>query len=91
MTVKEAVVNAKEAIATLFEGEGIADIGLEGVEVDAKTQDWLVTIGFSRAWEPLFKDPVAQALSKQKARTYKVVRLSESGELRGVTPFSAVK
>ena len=51
MDVKEAVQTAKNYIAELFTDETIADVGLEEVEFNDASNNWEVTIGFSRPWQ----------------------------------------
>ena len=50
MDVKEAVRTAKEYLAELFAEETITDVGLEEVVFDDASNEWNITIGFSRPW-----------------------------------------
>ena len=50
MDVKEAVRAAKEYVVDLFDGEEIDYVGLEEVEFDHESDQWKITIGFSRPW-----------------------------------------
>lgn len=78
MNVKEAVAKAKKYILDLFENENPTNVGLEEVELDQQTDEWVVTIGLSRPWdEP--RNALA-ALSAAPRRTYKVVRISDATE-----------
>lgn len=75
--VKAAVQKAKAYLADLFEGEGITHVGLEEVEYDAKSNEWRITVGFSRPWDQ--KNIVTAALSEGRPlRTYKVVRMRDN-------------
>lgn len=51
MDVKEAVQTAKKYIAELFTEETITNVGLEEVEFNDTSNNWEVTIGFSRPWQ----------------------------------------
>ncbi len=51
MDVKEAVRTAKKYVAELFTDETIANGGLEEVEFNNTSNNWEVTIGFSRPWQ----------------------------------------
>jgi hypothetical protein len=51
MDVKEAVALAKQSTRELFRDEQIVDLGLEEVEFDDSTGNWLITLGFPvRGW-----------------------------------------
>lgn len=79
MNVKEAVAHAKAHILDLFADENLTNVGLEEVEFEAQSREWIVTIGFSRPWdEP--RSPLAAALSNSNAprRAYKVLRISDN-------------
>ena len=84
MGAKEAVRTAKQHIADLFQDEGVIDVGLE--ELDYRDGDlgvWEITVGFRRVWEE--PDPVRNPLTvlsgRTSPRTYKVVRISDDGEV----------
>lgn len=51
MDVKVAVDVAKKYISTLYDDEGIDNIGLEEVKFDDARKQWKVTIGFLRPWD----------------------------------------
>ena len=51
MDVKEAVQTAKKYVAELFTDETIADVGLEEVVFNDMSNNWEITIGFSRPWQ----------------------------------------
>ena len=79
MDVKIAVALAKSEIDTLFNTEGIKNVGLEEVVYDEDQGVWRVTIGFSRPWD----EPrgALAALAAQNAywrRAFKVVTISDA-------------
>jgi hypothetical protein len=78
MDVKQAVGLAKQHILELFAEEQIVNLGLEEVEFDHSSNEWVVTVGFSRPWdEP--RNPFA-ALAREASypkRSYKVVLISD--------------
>ncbi len=80
MDVKEAVQTAKKYVAELFTDETIADVGLEEVEFNNMSNNWEVTIGFSRPWQT---NLLAAALSnQQQKRSYKLVCINDdSGQV----------
>lgn len=49
MDVKEAVKSAKSYVSDLLVDEGVFDLALEEVEYVDGSDEWNVTIGFSRA------------------------------------------
>ncbi len=76
MDVKEAARTAKEYVADLYAGEEIMNVGLEEAEFDNRSNDWKITIGFSRPWDR--KTNLAAALEGGlPARSYKVVRIDD--------------
>ena len=75
MDVKEAVRTAKKHIAELFTDETIENIGLEEVVFNDTSNNWEVTIGFSRPWQ---KNSLAAALGNQPpGRSYKLVCIND--------------
>ena len=85
MDVKEAVSTAREYLSDLYEAEEIADVGLEEVKFDEKSDAWKITIGFSRPWDR--KGALAVALRERlQGRSYKVVRIDDhSGRVESLT------
>lgn len=86
MDVKEAVRTAKSYIADIFEDEQITRVGLEEIEFDSAKAEWLVTIGFNRAWDA--NNARTSALTSQiyRNRSFKVVRIkSYSGEVSAIS------
>lgn len=85
MGAKEAVRAAKEHIADLFQDEGVMDVGLEELQhyPDGELGVWEITIGFRRVWggpDPA-GNPLAVPSGRTSPRTYKVVRISDDGEV----------
>ena len=84
MDVKEAVRTAKSYIAELFTDETITNVGLEEVEFNSTSNNWEVTIGFSRPWDQ--KNPLTAALgNKLPTRSYKLVRIDDDGYVISLT------
>ena len=80
MTVQEAVKSAKGYIEEVFDGEHLAEIGLEEVERKSGPSRWLVTIGFSRS--------IANTRDRYRLsskRLYKIVEISDpDGEMLAI-------
>ncbi len=76
MDVKEAVRTAKEYIAELFTDETITNIGLEEVEFNDTSNNWEVTIGFSRSWA--INALVATLSHQPPTRSYKLVCINDA-------------
>lgn len=74
MDVKEAVQVAKDYIIDLFGEEGIVDVGLEEVDFD-QSDNWIVTIGFSRSWNR----NIGSVLDGQASQSYKAIRIQDEG------------
>ena len=77
MEVKQAVQEAKEYVFDLFEGEEIEYLGLEEVEFDHESDEWKVTLGFSRPWDRPKSLSVALR-DEPLRRSYKLVRINDS-------------
>lgn len=87
MDVKEAVQTAKKYVAELFTDETITNVGLEEVVFDDTSNNWEVTIGFSRPWDyEKIRNPMAEALANPLAdrsinrpvvRSYKLVCIND--------------
>jgi hypothetical protein len=78
MNVKEAVDYAKRHILELFSEENLTNVGLEEVEYEDQSGDWIVTIGFSRPWDEPRNTLAALAAGSVPRRAYKVVRISDT-------------
>ncbi len=84
---QEAVRTAKNYVAELFTDETITNVGLEEVVLDDTSNNWEVTIGFSRPWDyEKFRNPIAEALANPLAehsinrpavRSYKLVYIND--------------
>lgn len=85
MDVKEAVQTAKKHVVDVFEGEEIANVGLEEVVFEDLSNSWRVTIGFSRPWD--YKNALTAALGNGgPARCYKVLRINDdTGRIESLT------
>ena len=77
MEVKQAVQEAKEYVFELFEGEGIEFVGLEEVEFDHESNEWKITLGFSRPWDRP-KTLSAALRDEPVRRSYKLVRMNDT-------------
>ena len=77
MDVRDAVKSAKQHLLELFNSEPISYVGLEEVEFDDETQEWIITISFARLWEttPL---PIELGGQPPKDRDFKVFRISDN-------------
>ena len=77
MDVKQAVRTARKYVGELFDGEEIDYVGLEEVVFDDESDQWLITIGFSRPWDRPKALP-ASLLEDPLKRSYKVVRINDA-------------
>ena len=77
MEVKQAVQEAKEYLLDLFEGEEIEYVGLEEVEFDHESDEWKVTLGFSRPWDRP-KSLSAALRDEPLRRSFKIVRINDA-------------
>lgn len=76
MNVKEAARTAKKYLVDLLSDEEITHVGIEEVEFEDASQDWKITIGFTRPWD--HKNALITALGDQRpARSYKVIRIDD--------------
>jgi hypothetical protein len=73
MDLKEAVSVAKRCIEALFAAEAPQDVRLEGFLYDDHLMIWSLTIGFA-----LSNDAQDALNSARHARSYKIVRVSET-------------
>lgn len=86
MDVKEAVSRAKSYVSDMFADEGLRNLGLEEIRYDDGKDLWLITVGFSRAWDAA--KPLVTAIGRDLdlKRTYKVVHIkSDDGAVVSVT------
>ena len=78
MDVKQAVKTAKDYVVSLYDEEEIMDIGLEEVEFDVCSDQWHVTIGFSRPWDKEKSVSIPFPYSDaRRPRSYKQVRIND--------------
>ena len=77
MDVKQAVRTAREYVVSLYDEEDIMDIGLEEVEFDELSDEWRVTIGFSRPWDKENSVVPIPYSDARRPRAYKVVRIDD--------------
>ena len=77
MEVKQAVQEAREYLLDLFEGEEIEYVGLEEVEFDHESDEWKVTLGFSRPWDRP-KSLSAALRDEPLRRSFKIVRINDA-------------
>lgn len=76
MDAHEAIAKAKAHVASMFEGEGISNIGLEEIEFVEDARLWQVTVGFSRPWDQ--QEGIVASLGGRRNRTFKVVTIRDS-------------
>ncbi len=85
MDVKEAVRTAKDYIAELFDGEEITFVGLEEVVYNEDSNNWKITIGFSRPWNNR-NAYAARVGDLRTLRSYKVICINDdSGRVESLT------
>ncbi len=86
MDVKAAVKLAKEHVLDLFDEKNITNFGLEEVDYNDNTGEWLITLGFSRPWDKpnnTLASPLAQ--STVPHRSYKIVCIDDkAGQVKSV-------
>jgi hypothetical protein len=90
MNVKEAVKLAKEYVLDLFAEEEINNLGLEEVQRDSEHSCWLVTLGFSRPWDEPRNTLASLAQSNLPHRSYKIVYIDDTGQVKGVRNREAI-
>ena len=86
MDVKEAVKTARGYVVELFANEQIMNVGLEEVVFEEISNNWKITIGFSRPWDQQ-KNVLSAALGEGRlARSYNVLRINDdTGEVESLT------
>jgi hypothetical protein len=80
MDVKQAVMVAKTFILDLYQEENPTNVGLEEIELDQASNEWVVTVGFSRPWDEPRNALAALAAPPATRRSFKVVRISNESE-----------
>ena len=84
MDVRDAVKTAKQHLLELFDSEPISYVGLEEVDFDDESREWIITISFARLWEttPL---PTALGGKPPEDRHYKVFRINDlNGKVKSI-------
>lgn len=85
MDVKAAVRTALQHLAIAFDDEEVVAPALEEVKFDHDSDEWLITVGFERSWDP----PRNNSLTEYeilKRRTLKVVCIDDiSGKVLSLT------
>ncbi len=95
MNVKDAVRTAIDDVQELFKSERITNLGLEEVDFDASSDEWVVTVGFSRPWDyPEYPGALASVLATQQSpqaqRSLKLVRISDAdGRVKSIKDRNA--
>ena len=85
MDVKLVVQIAKRYVTELFEGEPIANVGLEEVVYEDESDTWKITIGFTRPWHRRNPQTAAEKLASPFERSYKVVQVDDqSGKVESL-------
>lgn len=80
MDVKQAVQTAKNYVSNLYDEENIMNIGLEEVEFDSHSEEWRVTVGFSRPWD-VAKSTHVPISDARRPRSYKLVCIDDKNGL----------
>jgi hypothetical protein len=85
MDAKQVVTVAKTFILDLYEEESPTNVGLEEIELDQASNEWVVTVGFSRPWDEPRNALAALAAPPATRRSFKVVRIADgSGQVLSV-------
>lgn len=89
VNVKEAAHVALSYVADLYADEKIGELGLEEVEFDDPSQEWIITVGFARPWDypptlPADMMKVLRAAPRATHRTYKTVRMDDGGNVKSL-------
>lgn len=86
MDAKEAIVKAKNYFVDMFAEEGITNIGLEEVRRENQDDNWLITLGFSWAWDAKSSIAALAGRPVNLPRFYKTVRIKDAdGSLVSIT------
>ncbi len=81
MDVKEAVKTAKTYVADLLQDEGVTNLGLEEIEHNDLSGEWLVTLGFSRPWDRAANGIIMMSPTQ---RVFRVVAVKDDGKVTSV-------
>ncbi len=88
--VKQAVHTARQYVEEVFGSEQIENVGLEEVFPNEESGGWLITIGFSRRWDPAPEDWSNSIRMKRRPRSYKVVQIDSDGQATSVQDHSGI-
>ena len=78
MDVREVVRTAKLYVSEMLADEQVSNVGLEEIDHDTESNNWLVTIGFSRPWNSV-RDSVSILTGDSAVkRVYRVVTVNDS-------------
>ncbi len=86
MEMREAIAFAKGAVVDAFQGEDIAQVRLEEIELKENVQEWHITFGLYRpAVNARFNALGAFMSDAQFKKSYRVVRLAnDTGRLLSI-------
>jgi hypothetical protein len=85
MNVKDAIAAAKKYVNEVYADEHLSNLGLEEAEYDETSEQWVITLGFSRPWN--VPRSAAQKLLAELGtdmpgrRSYKVVSVTKTGRV----------
>lgn len=83
MDVKEAIAAAKRYLSEIYADEQVTNLGLEEIEHNTATGNWLITLAFSRPWNtPRTRaQEVLENLGAVSSlkRSYKVITMTDDG------------
>lgn len=93
MEVKEAIATAKKYVKDIYADEQVAALTVEEVEYIPSAGNWLVTIGFSRAWSAP-RTRAQEVLENMGAftnlkRSEKVVTIADDGAVLSMKNYIA--
>ncbi len=81
MEVKEAVSLAIKYVGDLFASESLSNLGLEEVEFDGDSNEWTVTVGFSRPWDYPKGGLAVLGEGIRPERSFKLVVINDNSEM----------
>lgn len=86
MEIKNAVRTAIDSVQDLFQAENLTNLGLEEINFDDASDEWVITVGFSRPWNyrevgmlgTTIASAVIGAQVAHPERDFKLVRVRDS-------------
>lgn len=85
MDVKEAIAAAKKYVVEIYSDEHVTNLGLEEVEHEVATGNWVITLSFSRPWNtPRTRaQEVLENLGAVSSlnRSFKVITMADDGTI----------